>query len=359
MPSIRSNLTPSRAPGALAPARKTKDSSFEDQQTIDRYEPSSSGLNASNPGNTARRTSAGKPVVIQVDIDHTLIAWADRKNQIPEETGLREAIDELKTHEENAVVGISTARALAETTRLATMLAGVPLDFVAINSGQQLFFNKGGKPAEQFLKELDFNDVDAEWDSTLQEQHRWNGLKASVLLRHQLKESGFRKRENENLAQTEELYGKKGLDVRVQPDQTFFKFRVHKNGNKEDVESFMKDLHKLFQDNGLDCKLGGEYRWGRDLVRNLEPGGPNKSILLEHVVDRLPSTEFVLTAGDRADDVLRPKEVAGRPNYRVVAGSRKETKALRAQAGVARTERGFIAPGIQTQMNSISAIVLS
>lgn len=303
-----------------------------------------------------KAVASDKPAMIHLDIDHTLISWADRENQIPHEKGLKAAVQSLQKHKEKAIVGISTARALAETTRLASLLSGVPIDFIATNNGQQLFLNEDNLPTEDFIAGLELNQADAEWNQTLRQNHGWNPLKAHILLQDQLTKAGLQAVPNPNPKQTEQLYKAKGVELRVHPETSFFKFRTNNKKAQETVDQFMDNLQSSFQDNGLQCHEGQPFRWGRDWVRSLIPKGPSKTALLEHLVERSPNTELVVTAGDRLADGLEPDTIAGRPNLRVVAGARHETRPVRETPGVYSTKKGHIAPGLDAQMSILDQL---
>ena len=76
---------------------------------------------------------SSKPVrLIQADIDHALIGW-ESFNRGPDTEGLAETFEVLDRYQESSIFGLSTARSIPETKRLAPLLKGFPVDLSLIH----------------------------------------------------------------------------------------------------------------------------------------------------------------------------------------------------------------------------------
>ena len=289
--------------------------------------------------------------MVHSDIDHCLIQFESR-NQGPDLKGLEAAKAVLRSNQDSTICGLSTARCLAETVRLAGLFAGTHLAFVATHAGQQLFLNEDNQPAEQFLRGLDSAKADPVWQQEAEHRFGWNLAKVNSLVFEELKAAGFRAVENPDPEETELVFrhpSRADITINLPADQPFLKMTPGPE-SAEIGKQLIEGIQRRAESVGIRSRVE-HLTSEQDQVFSLKPEGLTKSELLSHLTRRFPQTCAVVVAGDKMEDALERHSVEGKPVFRVAAG-RRESVVENLQDGrdVYWVPSGQLASGLEYQI---------
>lgn len=289
-------------------------------------------------------------LVVHADIDHSLVRW-ESFNRGADREGLQETREVLDRFEPDMAFGLSTARSPAETARLAELLKGYPLAFVAVNGGEQLHLNDQQLPAEEFLSGLAHRAPDQTWEGRVQSSG-WDSALVNTMVEDLMRAEGLKPAPGfgppfENLRNYSRA---DGLKVSVQQGQA----GLHVSGpDRERHRDRLAGLMaRSLSQAGIEFRQK-EFEWSelQASVVYFSAGHIDKEALLTHLMRRYPSVKQVVTVGDRLHDCLQRDRFAQAINHPVVASDSDTVKqAMAAAPRVVFCEPGQVGPALKPHL---------
>lgn len=247
------------------------------------------------------------------------------------------------------IFGLSTARRLEDVQQLAGRLKGYPLSFIGTSNGAELYLNRDNLPADEWLLSLTPQDRDAAWDQEVQQ--RLPGWDPATAVPDVLSCFGFVEIPGDRPGRGRH-FRREEAKVSIFPGNSAFSLKGGRAGLGREIAG---RLQAAYEDLGITSADEVNHTRSGYETHQVVPVEVNKLTLLEHLLTQYPSVTTVFTAGDGpADKQLYPNQVAGRENYRIVAGESAElAKRMAGQEHVVRVASGDLGPGIQQHLDSL------
>lgn len=132
-----------------------------------------------------------KPVLLSMDFDHTLIRWLKGDDKTFDELGLQRNVNAVRDAYPVAAVHLNTGRGLHYFQRAARaaapILARMPLDYLSLDNGRELYVNKRHQRADRWIAGLKTTDTEASW----QKKIGWDAATVNAAIRQLVLEAGF------------------------------------------------------------------------------------------------------------------------------------------------------------------------
>ena len=277
------------------------------------------------------------------DIDDTYLT------RTPEPDAYQRTADTLADNPD-VMVGLSTARRLQDVKILLDDLKEVPISFLGVSNGRELYVNHQQRPTEEWLMSLTQADEDQSWKSEVKAKlGHWDAL---AEVPEALTELGFLQIPNPKEGDRRIFYQLEDAVVSIFPGHTGFTL---KGGPPELAPKLAAAIQDSMAAQDIPTRASVNVGDQGHQTYAIVPEALSKATLLEHCLQRYPGVKYVVTAGDAAiDDHLFPDEVGGRQNYRIVAGSRPELAArMEGVERVVRVQSGDIGPGLRQHLETI------
>lgn len=337
----------------------------------------------------ARRIPAPK-VAISMDIDDTLVRWGNWSSQ-PDEVGLAQTVKILQENRNRLVSILNTGRSLSYMQDIANVLKDVPVDYLVLNNGQEIYINRQGKRTDQWLASLTHGHQDRRWREAIRDVTGWD-LKQVLLPRLKaflMEEEGFSFMEQppdftldlDLTLQRTSQDGESLMAVLV-PDQSGIIFTMASGAfgaeHQAEANGIMARLVEALNALGVNAQSTGHYfshSLERDFHRRfyrawLSPQGITKASGLQRVLRREPSVKAVITAGDHGfndTEMLTRPSYANRyhqrlPNYPILSGNDENGELAQrltqkiARGSITYVESGRIGPAIEQQLQRLDEV---
>lgn len=331
-----------------------------------------------------------KPVLLSTDVDSTLIAWNPATN-LPDEVKLQRIKSLLKTFRPKVAVHINTGRGLTSMKQAARHLSGFPVDFLSVNNGEELYINRTGLPADQWIKALTQRDQEAGWQRRVFLKTGWDQKRYHHIFKDILKAEGFKPIDASRLevsqfknvtAHAKQLPNGETVVVHWYGDQPAYAVSgavlskndqgktIFKRTCTPAIRRFAGQLQtKILEKLGKSGVQAGATHHTVEMdsahvpVYSIFPQGYSKATPVAEIVNRfMTHVKGVITAGDHHYNdtpMLSALRYRVSPNhtvrnYPVISG---KNTILWSHVGshprVTRVEEGDLAPGIRRQLGRI------
>ncbi len=332
------------------------------------------------------KPSAAK-VAVSMDIDNTLIRWGAWSSD-PDEVGLARTAKVLNDNRAQVVSILNTGRSLSAMQRIAPVLRDVPVDYMVLNNGQEIYINRDAERTDRWLAGLTPKDQDRRWRQSVRDVTGWD-FKHVLLprLRSFLADEGFTAVETppsftrHPVIQKPIRDGDRLMAVLV-PDQSGIIFTTASGAFTEahqaQADAMMATFKEDLEASGVHAESAGYYfshRLSGEPDRRfyhawLSPQGVSKASGLQRILRREPAVKAVITAGDHGyndTEILTRKAFADRhhrpvPNYPILCGEDENGELARllpqkiAAERIAYAEPGRIAPAIAQHLEALQRL---
>lgn len=311
-----------------------------------------------------------RPILLSTDFDDTLVHWQNAALGA-DELALTRNIQTIQAARPHLTVHINTGRGLGSmqeaTRRIQSLMARLPLDFLSLNNGQELYVNRRQQRADRWILSLTPADREPGWAFRIQQNTGWHAPSVAQVRNHVLERAGFQPELRPRPAALDGSSGARvfsktvrGQTLRLEhnPSQPgFLLYALDEQGQpffgpaqKRMGMSLLAQMQKalasprsirrmtqnpqatavqtnpgfLLHRNGLTAVAG---------IFTLLPQGIHKGSAIEELLQHhLPHTEAVITAGDQSYndlEAMAPSHYPGHheiapadiPNYPIVSGT--------------------------------------
>ncbi len=328
-----------------------------------------------------------KPVLLSTDLDDTLVHWLPTGK--PDEMKLARNKQTLRKSRSELVVHVNTGRGLTAFKELGPLLKRMPLDFLSLNNGQELYVNQNAKDAVSWVRSLAPEDQEKTWKQHIKRTRGWDAAQVMQTLQEQLQAMGLKHSAQLGNRQVYTCFvtPQRMMNVSMYSDQPAIFVQevwLKSDGTPEKREATAQshDLAvqlmnrvirqltpamRISMDWKVSNKVGQSYG-----IYILEPQGIHKGNVIDYLTRRLlKQPRAVITAGDheyndqemlsrlsyQAQAHRSPGNQSGRksvPNYPIVSGNRPAlVEALKAHPRVEQVELGELQPGLEAQLEKI------
>jgi hypothetical protein len=285
--------------------------------------------------------------------------------------GLHESRDVLNEYSANTVVGFCTGRGVTTARNQAPLLAGFPLQYFAVNNGQNLYVNTEGEKAEDFIANLGNKQEDAEWAEIVRQAGgNWNTKHIRAIMQDTLKAEGFTPTpvrmpfpfdsHDVFVRDLPTSHGPEKLYFLLPQDQPAFHLKeaVGENMSSEAVaydEHLAAVIGQRMKADGIVSHFIHYPPIHGKIINAFEPPGISKRALFEFVLSKYPSVYAAVTGGDNVnDDQLDPLSFGKVPNYAILGGkTHPRYEELSHHPNLIVCEPGHFAPGFRRQFEVI------
>ena len=338
--------------------------------------------------------AAGKPVLLSSDIDDTLIHWTNHGQDF-NELAMRGTVNTVNRHRDKLAVHLNTGRGLSSVqqaaVRTAPILKDLPVDFLSLNNGLELYVNKRHERADQWIQHLTEADQDPVWKAAVAAKTGWQFDRVRATREKILKANGFVKQPVADPAAggtfrnmdtwTRPAASGHTLLVQCFGNQPGFKFSELVPGvdGAPDGQDWTPGLHRVAQRmlreyrdvlkaDGIvtqDHWMSGEEGPRKFGIYTLVPKGIQKGAGIQGVLDQfMPRVQAVITAGDHHyndTDALKPRGFRREqnpkvfvPNYPILSGPNTILQdRLKNRPRHVEVPMGYLGPGIDQQVGRI------
>lgn len=326
-----------------------------------------------------------KPVLLSADLDDTMVAWEKKDPWVArgdlscDTQKLARNAQALQSHRSQLAVNINTGRGLSSLQQVAPHLKPIPVDYLSLNNGQELYINWHQVPTDEWIAKLKPTDASRVWKAFLHQATGWDATTVLAILNQTLQEEGFLPLARpfkegaafNNFQSVEKrLANNSQLIVNSYDNQPTFAIHGLTDGDTvfeaahEQAALALRDkiLEKL-KALGIQgsASLDTPYPGALFKILVFSPQQINKASILEYLIQQsMPDLQGVITAGDSPNNDLEllstpafgnPPVI---PNYPIVSGDHPGlVNPFAKHPTVARVPRGDLALGIQTQMQRI------
>ncbi len=339
-------------------------------------------------GNTSQPVfrSEAAPVLLSTDLDLTLVSW-QKADPGYDEVALQGSVRAINRYRPQMAVHLNTGRGLASfknaVARMPSAFSRLPVDFLSLNNGLELYVNRNHQRADQWIAGLRMEDQDPEYRDAIRRRTGWDFPEIKRARETVLARQGYVEAIRPDLTPhnyrgmrtfVREFRGRTFV-VQCFDDQPGIKFFEQKDGASVFSPALSRYLHRLVNAIAAEAatrtgplqtfKFADEVRdHGQHFgMYILMPKGVDKGAAVRAVLDRfMLDPKAVITAGDHRHndtELLTPWRfpVGNRGhvrNYPVLSGTdavlaRKLQKRPRALS----VPQGHLEGGIDRQMGRI------
>lgn len=288
-----------------------------------------------------------KPILLSMDFDHTLIRWLKGDDKAFDEVSLQRNVNAVRDAYPVAAVHLNTGRGLHYFQKAAQVaapiLAKMPLDYLSLDNGRELYINKRHERTDKWIARLRTADMEQSWQS----QIGWDAGRVNQAIHELLAAEGFTQTEvtqSPNLTEARYTKTEAGLTwmVRTLDNPSAWLMYVKPDAGEASVfdepqrarghrmaEQLLQTLSGLGIEAryGLEEKHDGNVHYGFFVI---SPVHVDKAAAIGQVLTHyLSNPKAVITAGDSSYNdtpALKPEAfTAGKtprtvPNYPIVVG---------------------------------------
>lgn len=318
-----------------------------------------------------------KDVLLSVDVDHTLLGWANDDDLELDQTLLDNTRQTLKNHRHKMGIHLNTGRSLRAMQAIAPFLKNFPIDYLSTNNGQELFINRRkNRDAATWIANLKPSDQARSSQQKLK-RSGWNTPKAMALLTQVFQEAGFtpnttpvQNTQYDNALRVERIIDGQRVTIEYYNDQPGFYLHpnVSTNNGKSTIGStLLKQWQERLKQADLHGNVVNFYSGTHDETNEsafamylIFPDNITKATPVEDLTKkRLPNLEGVITAGDSASndyDLLSPITYAKHlKNYPIVSGQTSSlAQKMAKHPRILTTPTACLAPAIERHYQSIT-----
>lgn len=336
-----------------------------------------------------KRQPAQSAALFSTDLDETLINWHSGQKSYDELKLARNA-KVIQQWAPQMAVHINTGRGLVsmqQATKVAApILKKIPVDFLSLNNGQELYVNRKHQRSDQWIAQLKPGDQDATWQKIVQLKTGWTLPKVQQVREAVFANAGF-KEIKKNLpgggvrqykdTRTFVKPMENGVIRAVQlfADQPGFKYLTIQNNRQvygpqehQEAMSILKAMVSGLKQQRVSAETGfmevhdpgAKAHFG---IYTLIPKDINKGSAVQTVLERyLKAPKGVITAGDHEYNdgaALSPErfEIGKNKsvtNYPIVSGRRDALfKHLKPHPQVVFVDQADLGPGLEKQVGKI------
>lgn len=331
-------------------------------------------------------------IAVSLDVDNTLVRWGSWSSN-PDEVGLAHTAKVLNANRDRLVTVLNTGRSLSALQRIAGVLRDVPVDYLVLNNGQEIYFNRQNEPTDRWLSGLTPRDQDRRWRQSVRDVTGWD-FKHVLLprLKAFLAEEGFAATGKQpdftrhpTLTQTSESKENGRLMAVLVPDQSGIIFTTASGdfteAHQQEADAMMARFTDALKAAGVHAESAGYY-FSHKLSDApdrrfyhawLSPRGITKASGLQRVLRREPGVKAVITAGDHGyndTEILTRSSFFSRhhqpvPNYPILCGEDENDELARllpqkiAEERIAYAHPGRIAPAIEEHLRQLRRLDVS
>lgn len=132
-----------------------------------------------------------KPYLLSLDFDQTMIRWLKGDDKAFDELALRRNVDAIRASYPISAVHVNTGRGLHSFQKVAGVaspfLARMPLDYLSLDNGRELYVNKRHERADKWIARLRTTDAERSW----QEKIGWKPAIVNDAIRRLALEAGY------------------------------------------------------------------------------------------------------------------------------------------------------------------------
>lgn len=138
-------------------------------------------------------TQPSPDILYASDIDNTFLPWKDGKYNLEIHPQPFEALKAtVLKFQDRFLMSFVSGRGLSAIKVLADYFKEIPIRFLALDNGKQLFENHLKLPADQWLRQLSAADNDKDWEKELKTEAKWDSKVLIQTTLQTLNEKGFR-----------------------------------------------------------------------------------------------------------------------------------------------------------------------
>lgn len=307
-----------------------------------------------------RQSVINKPVLLSSDLDDTLLHWqGDHAAGGHDRQALQQTTQRLRYYSDRLAVHVNTGRGLTSMQHAAPYLKGVPIDYLSLNNGQELYVNRQRQRSDQWIANLTAADQEPVWRAWIAKQTGWQAPQVQTIMRSVIETAGYQvddsfRFENDQFKHyvtfQRQLPNREIALVNWFPDQPVFTIsglRYHSQGGAyrvydapvaEEGERLMAAIRHALAQQKIQITpipLVASYEGAPFRMGVLTPAGINKASVIDALAQwYLPRLKAVLTAGDHPyndSDMLLRDQYRGKkrlrllrrsiPNYPILSGA--------------------------------------